>query len=72
MATTMTRTLANKVLRHVMEIYFPKEVPETIWNTLTSMWDGYLDKALGKPNTYVPDTRILDRKSTRLNSSHTS
>ena len=59
MATAMTRTLANKVLRHVMEIYFPREVPETIWNGLSSMWDNYLDEALGKPNTYVPDTRIF-------------
>lgn len=59
MATNMTRTLANKILRHVMEIYFPTEVPETIWNTLTSMWNSYLDTALGKPTIPVPDTNIF-------------
>lgn len=57
MATSLSQSLRPKIVKHVTEIYFPKDVDEAIRRQLTLIFEDYLDKAVGKlPSTLMGST----------------
>lgn len=47
MAMNMTRERRFYIIKHVLDIYFPSGIEESIWNTLPGIWEDYLLETVG-------------------------